>query len=266
MFFFLSKLLDVLLSPLTWALALVTLAIPWRRPPGPDGWRRRRAAGIAGALVLVVFGLAPISNAMLYRLEHSSRPTVRPEVTYDAVVLLGGVTDERVVAETGQPSYNDNVERLVATHRILADGKARFAIVTGAAMNPSLVDSGEARVLARQIAAWGVDPARIVVEEHARNTRENAVYSQRIAAERGFDRVLLVTSAFHMRRAVECFEAVGMRVDTLPVDYRAHDKLVDSDSLLPRAAALAESSMVLREFFGLYVYRLQGYAKPPRAD
>ncbi|MBX3211573.1 MAG: YdcF family protein [Labilithrix sp.] len=265
MFFFLSKLLDVLLGPYTWGLALLLLALPWRRPRRRSSWRRRRIAGAAGLLVLLVFSLEPVANGMLYRLEHATTSTYRPETTYDAVVLLGGVSDERVVAETGQPSYNDNVERLVATHRLLADGHARFAIVSGAAESPELAEHGEARVLGRQLVAWGVDPSRVVLEEAARNTRENAVFSQRIAKERGFETVLVVTSAFHMRRSIECFEAVGMKVDTLAVDFRAHGgAFAGSPSWLPRAGYLADSTRTIREAAGLYIYRLQGYARPPR--
>ena len=264
-FFVLSKLLDVLLSPYTWGLAFLVLAVPWRRPRRKSTWRRQRLVGLAGVSLLLFFALEPVSNALLYRLEHATVSTYRPDVTYDAVILLGGIGDERVTAETGQPSYNDNVERLVATHRLLADGHARFAIVSGAPEVVELAEFSEARVLGRQIAEWGVEPARVILEEKARNTRENAVYSQRIVQERRFEKVLVVTSAFHMRRSIECFEAVGMKVDTLAVDFRAHgDKVPGSRSWLPRAGFLADSSRTLREMAGLYIYRLQGYAKPVR--
>jgi uncharacterized SAM-binding protein YcdF (DUF218 family) len=259
-FFFLSKLLDVFLSPYTWAVLLLLYTIPWRRPQTRGGrrWRMKRAAGLAGLGLLILFAIPRVSNALLYRLEHAVGSTYSPDVTYDAVILLGGITDESVQAETGQPAYNDNVERLVMTHRLLATGKARYAIISGAAMDPSLERFGEARVLAGQIEAWGIDPSRLILEERARNTHENAVYSQRIVAERTFGKVLIVTSAFHMRRAAECFEAVGLPVDTLVVDYRASSQ---GGALLPRAQHLAESAMVLREMAGLYVYRLRGYAK-----
>ena len=186
-------------------------------------------------------------------------------MTYDAVILLGGINDERVTAQSGQPAYNDNVERVIATHRLLADGKARLAIVSGAPEVKELAANGEARVLARQLVAWGIDPGRIILEEQARNTHENALYSQRIARERGFDKVLVVTSAFHMKRAEECFAAIGMKVDTLVVDFRAHaSEGPGSESWFPRAGFLAESAKTLREIAGLYIYRLQGYAKPAR--
>ena len=247
MFFTLSKLLDVLLSPLSWALILFALAVPWRRPRGRASYRRRRLLGIAGLVVLVVFSLEPVSTRILRRLEHATPSTYRPDVVYDAVVLLGGIGDERVVAETGQPAYNDAVERLVATHRLLADGHARFAIVSGGPEAPAFAEWSEARVLGRQIVAWGVDPSRVILEERARNTHENAVYSQRIAMERGLPKVLIVTSAFHMRRSSECFAAVGMAVDTLAVDFRAHSgQSVASESWLPRAIFLAESTLAFR--------------------
>ena len=265
MFFVLSKLLDVLLSPFSWGVILVTLAVPWRRPRGPVSWKRKRRVGIAGLTIVVLFSLEPVSNRILHRLEHATTSTYRPDVTYDAVILLGGVGDERVSYETGQSTYNDNVERLVMTHRLLVDGRARVAIVSGAAETPDLAEWSEARLLGRQILDWGVDPSRVILEEKARNTRENAVYSRQIVNERGFEKVLIVTSAFHMRRSVECFEAVGMPVDSLAVDYRAHAPGGGSpESWLPRARFLADSTHALRETLGLYVYRFQGYARPKR--
>ena len=260
MFFVLSKLLDVALSPLTWGLALLALAAPLRSRDRRR-WRRRRALGLAGVAVLLLFSSELVANAMQWRLEHEAPSTYREEVTYDAVILLGGVGDERVAAAVGQPAYNQNVERLLTTYRLLRDGDARLAIVSGAAMDPALEDFGEARVLARQLREWGIDGERVVVEARARNTRENAVYSAEIVRARGLSRVLVVTSAFHVPRASECFRAVGLEPDFLPVDYRAHPTRLSLRELLPRADALARSTAVFRELFGRLVYRARGYAR-----
>lgn len=261
MFFFFSKLLDVLLSPYTWGLLLLAAAVPWRLRSART-WRRRRAFGIAGLLVLVLCSVFPISNLLFWKLEHASVSSYRPDVTYDAVVLLGGVVDEDATATSGQPSFNDNVERLVMTHRLLHEGNARVVIVSGASLNPRSAEFGEAAVLARQLEVWGIAKERIIIEARSLNTRQNAVYSQAIARERGFDKVLIVTSAFHMPRAAECFAAVGMKVDTLSVDYRAHShgggELFE---WMPRARELATTSAALREVFGRLVYRVQGYGK-----
>jgi len=254
-FFILSKLLDVLLSPYTWGLVLLAIAIPWRvRMRSPRGVRRRRVCGALGLAVLLIGATPPVGNALQWHLEHSSTPTYEEAVIYDAVILLGGLVEERAMKSSGQISFNENVERLIVTHRLLRDGKARFAIVSGL--------SPEADAIATQIEDWGIPSERVILEPRARNTRENALFSQEIVRERGFSRVLVLTSAFHMRRAAECFAAVGMKVDTLSVDYRATPS-VPVDEWLPRAKTLAVTTAMLREMAGRWIYRLQGYGKAP---
>jgi uncharacterized SAM-binding protein YcdF (DUF218 family) len=263
-FFFLSKVFDVLLTPPGWLLVLLALAIPWRRPRRRSAWKRRRVFGVLAIAVAYVFSIDLVSNTLFHHLEAQAVTTDRPEEVYDAVVLLGGMGDERVEAETGQLSFNDNVERLIATHRALADNHARYAILSGAAMDKSLTNYSEARTLARQLVLWGISPTRLILEEQARNTHENALYSKQIAIERGFAKVLIITSAFHMHRSVECFGGVGMPVDTLAADFRSHSGPAPfPESIMPRASSWLESASYFRETSGLYIYRLQGYAKPP---
>jgi uncharacterized SAM-binding protein YcdF (DUF218 family) len=192
-----------------------------------------------------------VSNGILYAMEHDAPSTYRGDVTYDAVILLGGLTDEDVTRQSGQPAYNDNVERLLMTHRLLRDGKARFVVPSGG-MN-------EANLMAEQLRDWGVAHERIVVEDRARNTRENAVYSAEIVRQRGWSKILIVTSAFHMRRSAGCFNAVGLDFDTLAVDYRATREA--RTWFQPRAQFFAVSAAMIRELAGRFIYRLQGYSK-----
>ena len=267
MFYLLSKLLDVLLSPLVWGLVLLAVAVPWRvrghARATRRGRRRRRLSGAAGLAVLLVASSPTIANALLWRLEHSATSSFRKDETYDVVILLGGVVEEIPTKTSGMPSYNENVERLIATHRLLRDGNARFAIVSGAAFSAEYAAYGESVVLARQLEDWGIAKPRIIAEDKAFNTRENALYTKAIVRARGFDRVLVVTSAFHMPRAAECFVAVDMPVDTLAVDYRAEPPGFNGlTKILPRAHALAMTSAVIREMFGRVVYRVQGYGRP----
>jgi uncharacterized SAM-binding protein YcdF (DUF218 family) len=260
-FFFLSKLLDVFLSPYTWALLLLGAAVPWS-VRASRSWRRRRLLGAAGLVVLLVASSEAGSNALVWNLEHASTSTYRDDVTNDAVILLGGVVDEEASAKSGQPSYNENVERLVMTHRLLRDGKARVAIVSGGTIDPKLAAYGEAAMLARQLEDWGIPKERIIIEDRARNTHENAVYSKEIARARGFERVLVLTSAFHMLRAAECFAALDMKVDTLAVDWRGHEHAGGGlAALLPRARNLSITDAMLRERLGRLIYRAQGYGK-----
>ncbi|MDP8999173.1 MAG: YdcF family protein [Myxococcota bacterium] len=248
-----SKTLDALLSPLTWSLALITIGLS-----GKAAWRRRWIA-VAGLAVLLLFSFEPIANGLEQRLERQATRTYRDEVTYDAVILLGGMVDRTAVP--GQPAYNDNIERLLVTYDLLRKGRARHVIVSGGRVDPLVANPVEADVLARQLVEWGISADRIAIEPHARNTHENAVESQRIAAEHGWTRLLVVTSAYHMPRALDCFHASGLAVDSLPVDYRAYDTERYSGSWLPRSAFLARSTAALRELFGNRIYQLKGYAR-----
>lgn len=250
MFFFLSKLLDLLISPLTWVVILGVLAVPWTRRRARR-WKRRRNLGVAALALLLFFSLEPVSNAILYSMEHDAPSTYRADVTYDAIILLGGMTDEDVTKESGQPAYNDNVERVLMTHRLLRDGKARFVVPSGG--------SNEAVIMGEQLRDWGIEADRIVVEDRARNTRENAIYSAEIVKQRGWKKVLVVTSAFHMKRSIECFNAVDLDFDTYAVDYRATQR--PRTWLQPRAHFFAVSSAMMRELFGRFIYRVQGYSK-----
>lgn len=250
MFFFLSKLLDLLFSPLAWALVLGALAVPWTRRRARR-WKRSRGFAIAALALLFVLSLEPVANGLLYSMEHDAPSTYRVDVTYDAIILLGGLTDEDVSRENGQPAYNDSVERVLMTHRLVRDGKARFVVPSGG--------MGEAALMGAQLRDWGVEPERIVLEDRARNTRENAVFSAAIAKQRGWRKVLVVTSAFHMKRSMECFNAVELDFDTFAVDYRATQR--PRTWIQPRAHFFSVSSAMIRELFGRFIYRLQGYSK-----
>jgi uncharacterized SAM-binding protein YcdF (DUF218 family) len=260
LFFVLSKLLDVLLSPLAWAMLLL-LAGFWRRPPRRVR-RLVRALPAAGMLLLYVSSLEPVANAVWRATEAPPITTEKADVRYDAVVVLGGMVEDKALALYGMPAYNGNIERLMAARELMVHDRARFVLLSGGDGHPAGGGEPEARILARQLVEWGVDPARIVVEDESRNTRENAVESARVIRREGWRSVLLVTSAFHMRRALGCFRAVGLEVDTLSVDFRGCACPMTAAKLLPRTGALDTNTAALRELFGRLVYRVRGYSVP----
>jgi uncharacterized SAM-binding protein YcdF (DUF218 family) len=251
LFFILSKTLDVLLSPLSWALLILVAGMTRRRSAVPL-WAPLAAIGI-----LVFFSVEPVSNALLRRVEISAQRTERHGTTYDVVVLLGGIVEDRSSRMSGMTSYNEHAERLLATFDLLRTGHATHAILSSGSAPDTTV--AEARVLASQLEAWGIERSRLLVEDRARNTRENAVFSKEIIDAHHFKRVLIVTSAAHMPRSVDCFHKVGLDVDTLPVDYHSYDPDQARGSWLPRADKLADSVAALRELSGRLVYRIVGY-------
>jgi uncharacterized SAM-binding protein YcdF (DUF218 family) len=254
MFYVLSKTLDALLAPLTWAaiFGIVALLSARRRP------RLALGCGILSLLTISVFSIDPVANGLWRHLEAPAQATVKKDVTYDVVIVLSGMVDGAATEAHHQPAYNDNIERLLAAYQMLRDGRAKNVLLSGG--DSTLDGSGprESDVLAQQLRDWGIDGARIIEERESRNTRENALGSARVVAERGWTRLVLVTSAFHMPRALGCFEQAGLHPDAMPVDYRAGEGGV---GWFPRAGGLDVSTAALRELAGRLVYRLMGYSR-----
>lgn len=255
-FLVLSKVLDLIVAPLTWAILLAVLALLWqRRSP-----RRARLLLALGILVLLVFSLEPVSRGLFAGLESGAKDSYRPDPPYDVVVVLGGVVDTGAMRRSGQLELNDSVDRISQAAILLRTGKARMALLSGGVVFPKPGDPpSEAVVLAGWFRDQGIEPDRLVLEEKSRNTRENAAESAAIIAARGWKRVLLLTSAWHAPRALGCFRAAGLSPDLLTVDHRAGSP--GSLSWLPRAGSLSASTDALRELFGGLVYRVMGYAR-----
>lgn len=251
MFLSLSKALDLLLAPLTWALLLLAA-----------GWILRRRTTLAWSLValaaadLLVFSSAPVADALMRGAEASAPLTFAAERTYDAVIVLGGVSEPRSPWRDAGLDLDDAAERLTRAFELLRGGRARNVLLSGGLLDPSPELPSEAEQLARMLERWGVPAERIAVETRSRNTRENAVESTRVVRERGWQSVLLITSAKHMPRALGCFRKAGLRPDALPVDYRGGS---GGGGWSPHASDLERSTDALRELAGRLAYRLMGY-------
>jgi uncharacterized SAM-binding protein YcdF (DUF218 family) len=251
-FLTLSKILDWLLAPLTWGILLLGAAALFRR-------RTRRAwiLAVIGVATLVLFSLPSVANRLQWLVEGGARSTYRPDVVYDAVVVLGGMVDHSASRITGTTELTEEIDRLVRGFELLRERRAHNVLLSGGVLRPLPGDVQEADRLAAKLLDWGIPPGQIVVEPGSRNTRENAIESARVAAAHGWKRLLVVTSAAHAPRALACFRALGLEPDMLPVDFRAGDGR--GQGWLPRAWALAKSTNAIRELAGRVVYRVVGY-------
>ncbi len=253
MFIILSKTLDLFLGPMTWAVLFIVAGIFLRR-------RARLAIGlqVLGLAVLYVFSIEPVAGALIRATETGVRATYRPDVVYDAVIVLGGGLDPDATEISGRPEYNAAGDRILRGYELLREGRARNVLISGGTLDTRPEAPIEADVLARQLQQWGIEPGRIFTEGKSRNTRENALESQKIIEQQGWKTLLLVTSAAHMPRAYGCFAAVGIRPDTFVADVRSPPGK-RSPSWLPRAYHLSASSEALRELAGRWVYRRRGW-------
>lgn len=247
------KILSTLTYPLTLVLLLLVLAFILLLI------RRRRGAGLSMliALALVFFGSSPLVSVVYHRHEQQYPPTpVAQSPTADAIVLLGGDISIPI-----PPRVESQVRgnRSVHTFRLYRAGKAPLIIVSGGNVFPQEGFRPEAAYTAVLLQEWGIPKSAIIFEGISRNTRENAVETSRLLKNRQLNRVLLVTSAFHMPRALATFRGVG--IDAVPSPSSISAELAEPMLLnwIPSLDGLATMQSVVHEKIGIFVYRMRGW-------
>ncbi len=251
-FFFLSKIAWFVLKPLNALLILLFAWLGFRA----IGWRRfSLGAGLLLALYAVLILATPLPELLLRTLENRfAEPVSGPAVA--GIIVLGGATDDgEIAAARGQVALNSNAERLTAAmalHRAMSD---RPLIVSGFSGRLRPRGLNEAQITRLLFEQQGLPMAQVRFEAESRNTAENARLSARLAGDDARP-WLLITSAWHMPRAVASFRAAGLSVIPHPVDFRTHpDRLV-----WPRGpgSSLTMASLALREWVGLLAYYVTG--------
>jgi uncharacterized SAM-binding protein YcdF (DUF218 family) len=252
-FFVLSKIVWFLLAPstaLALAAALGTALVA-------SGRRILRRVGIALArasvVLLLVLGVTPLANLLLSPLEN--RFPEHDGTAPDGIVVLGGAISTAVSGQRETVALNEASERLF-TMIALAVRYPQAKIVFSGGSSALLGDlTTEAAVARRLFAAAGLDQDRVRLEDRSRNTAENAAFSKAVANPGPGERWLLVTSAYHMPRAIGAFRAAGFPVAAYPVDYRIGG--AQAAELFPSVAdGLKRADTALKEWVGLAAYRL----------
>jgi uncharacterized SAM-binding protein YcdF (DUF218 family) len=206
-----------------------------------------------GTLLLYLFSLPLAADLLIRPLESFAPPLAARSVKADAVVVLGsGVRDLTWIPAPAEPSETA-VARLLAGYE-LAQRHGLPLVISGGSgeIAPTLVR--EADALADLAARLGFPRDRLRIDDRSRNTRENASAVRTLVP--GND-IILVTSAYHMRRAAAFFAKQGFVVTPAPVAFRAVSRRSSRSNLLPRAAHLETSSLALSEYLSTVWYRMR---------
>ena len=249
---YVEKLLPIFIYPLglTLLLCIAAFALSF------SSRARALRVGIAVAVVLLWLASTPSFAGLLTTIleeRYSSVPieTISPK---DVVIVLGGgLARETHVGASG--------DRLMQATMLWRAGKAPTIIVTGGNLPWVRAWGTDASFAGELLKTWGVPSKSIIVESNSRNTRENAINTAAIWRERHFRSGLLVTSAIHMPRALASFRKAGLDVVPWPADFRAPSPRVETVfDVLPDAGALETTTIAIKEWLGLAVYRLRGWA------
>ena len=251
MFFVLSKTLQYFIFPVTLLfLALIAVFALYHR---------KHTRAVLGVLIVGLYVLCiPITSGSLVEWLEGPRPS--PDILaqkYDVAVVLTGMLNLGLSTE-GNLEFQEGVDRILAGISVVRRGIADQLLITGG--SGSLWDQSKSEaVLLREFAIEsGLSSDQIIIDPTSRNTHENAVNTAALVRERGYGKVLLITSAFHMWRAEAAFNKQGLFPEVYPVDFRTSDTITVF-SFLPSVGALSGITGIIHELVGLSVYRLQGY-------
>jgi uncharacterized SAM-binding protein YcdF (DUF218 family) len=215
--------------------------------------RRLLMLGTAGLLIASL----SIGDHAMAALEDRFPAPDKPPSHVDGIIVLGGAINMAISEDRDQPTLKGGADRMTifaALARRYPDAKLLFT--GGGDYDPD--ELREADVAHALFAALGLDVDRMMFERESRNTRENALFSKKLAQPAPGETWLLVTSAVDMPRAVGCFRAVGWPVLPWPVSYRTPGHR-SSWHLTPLGRSVANLDWTAHEWIGLIYYRWRGW-------
>ncbi|GGH21887.1 YdcF family protein [Mucilaginibacter phyllosphaerae] len=242
MYFLLSKLLLVFIMPLTWCMALLLYAVFIKNTA-------KKQKLIIIALAMLYFFSNKFTADVFARMWDVA-PYSPLNKTYTAAILLGGFVSKD---EEGVPFFNWTVERYNQTLKLYHKGIVKKVLFTGG--NADLKPDGftEASYVKSELIKAGVPDSLILIDDKARNTAENAAYSKQLLQTSGLrPPYLLVTSAFHMRRARLIFKKAGIDFIPYPCQYMTAKHFTPGD-FIPGVDAMSQWGLYIKEVIGYLV-------------
>jgi len=254
----LTKLLPLMLYPLSQAIGLIVLALGL-------GWIGYRRIAMM-CLVVAVAGLWVVSTPSfsdwaLSTLEnqHPPLPVARLPAA-DVAIVLGGAIDQKAPPRVAI-DLHATADRVLHASRIYRAGKVDSIFVTGGNLPWAPKTKSEAQHIRDLLIEWGVPDRSIELAGQSRNTYENALEAQALQQRRPFATALLITSASHMPRSMAVFQRAGLPVTAAATDYEVVAARPWTPlRWLPDANALAQTTKAVKEWIGLWAYRMRGYA------
>lgn len=243
------------MQPLTWIVILFILSYFIKNKK----WRR--GLFISAICILLVFTNKPLLQwAQFMTTRHYSHQKM-PKQYYNVAIVMGGFCDGFDTA-TMQPYYIENRgARLWEAIHLYQSGVAEKILITGDATS-SLSSNGEttAKEFKCYLSDFGIHDDNIILEQHARNTTENAAYTVAILDSLGVDpdSCIIITSASHLKRSLQSFEAQGWNVDGYAVTIypKPHIKAYQ---FIPQWQVLTDWKELINEWAGGIIYKIIGY-------
>lgn len=255
MFFVLSKVLFLFIQPINWLGGLLVYALFTK-----NAIRKKRAL-IAATVLFFFFTNRLIFNQFAKLWELKTITADQIQQPYDIGILLGGYSNSQIRPNHDRQNFSHRGNRFMNSYELYKTGKVKKLLLTGGSGDILQKNPSEAEKMREFLLRVGVPEDDIIVEGKSKNTWENAVFTKEILDEK-FPNAscLLITSAWHMRRSIGCYEKVGVNFTAFSVDFITEkDRWVPENSIIPDRQGFYLWEMLIKEWVGCVMYKLQGY-------
>ncbi len=249
--FVISKIVFYLLLPPSFLLLIMVLGgLIIRKQP-----RFGKMLILSGMLLLYLLSIGPVSNVLMNPLEKSFPPLRGASLESATIVVLGGGVKDLSKLGIGSEPSEASLSRLVYGIRLYKEGRGSNLVISGGSGDPEKPGVAEADAMKEVALSLGVPARDIIVERDSRNTIESASALKGILGEK---KIVLVTSAYHMKRAAAMFKKREIDVIPAPTDYISEQKGISFYSLIPTVGCLYTSTIAFSEYLSFTWYRLTG--------
>lgn len=253
MFFWLSKLLSFLITPLTWILICLLLALFLKNV------KLKKRFLIAGVFLFMFFTNSYITNAVLHAWEVPATSIKQLNKNYEAAIVLGGISfwDH----ELNRIQFSRSSDRVFQSLELYHLGYVKKLIIVGGSGSVVYPLDKESVQIKTYLMNIGYKDEDIIIEERSRNTFENAKYTKEILDSLKMKGpFLMVTSGFHMKRAQACYEKFGIHSTAYSTDRYSGEMIFEFYKLfIPNTSCIQAWDVLLHEFFGYVVYYFSGF-------
>jgi uncharacterized SAM-binding protein YcdF (DUF218 family) len=245
MYFIFSKILLFILFPLNWIIAFLLIAIFTKRQ------KLKRRCFIISTVLFIVFS----NPGLLYLFAKNwdiGSMTLEKGKVYSTVIVLGGFSGED---KNGNGVFNESAHRFIQGLKLHEEGKASHILISSGNGNLQQSSFKEAAWTKGVLKEFNLPDSVVLVEQESRNTFENAAFSKQLLQKKHLSPpYLLVTSAWHMRRAQYIFKKEGMDIIPCPSGpITGNSKISVINCIVPDAGVLSGWSLYLKELVGLIV-------------
>ncbi|MEI7595512.1 MAG: YdcF family protein [Bacteroidota bacterium] len=255
MFFFISKILSFLFNPIIWIVIPILLCYKIKN----DNYKKVLYS--ISVFIAFIFTNSFITEefARLWETPAVNEKTLQGK--YDVAVILGGgmvsydKTNDKLI-------FTKSTDRFIQAMHLYAAGKIDKIIISGG--NSTIIKNGqvpEADLIKMFLVEQCIPDSCVISENKSKNTYENAIYTKEILNKQFKNKkILLLSSAYHLKRAKRCFEKIGVEVTCFPCDQISGPRHYEIEHLIiPRADNIEVWDRLIHEWVGYIMYKFSGY-------